>query len=161
MFQLLTIAFIISVIYVIRYIRKQPVEKRTGLALKYGLYGLAIVFIILVMTGRMHWIAGAIAATLPLVQRFLPIILRVLPFIKQINPAQAKGNSNTNNSSTIDLEQALKIFGFETMTTEEEVIQRHRELIQKNHPDRGGSDFLAAQINEAKDVLLNAIQNNG
>ncbi len=161
MFQLLTIAFIIGVIYVIRHIRKQPVEKRTGLTLKYGLYGLAIALVILVMTGRMHWIAGAIAATLPLVQRFLPVILRILPFIKQINPAQAKENSDTNNSSTIDLDQALKIFGFETITTEEEVIQRHRELIQKNHPDRGGSDFLAAQINEAKDVLLNAIKNNG
>jgi DnaJ-class molecular chaperone len=56
----------------------------------------------------------------------------------------------------MDVEQALQVFGFDAVPAEEKIVKRHRELIQKNHPDRGGSDFLAAQINQAKDVLIDA-----
>lgn len=49
---------------------------------------------------------------------------------------------------------ALAALGLQEGATRDEVLAAHRKLIQKLHPDRGGNDFLAAQINLARDVLL-------
>jgi hypothetical protein len=56
--------------------------------------------------------------------------------------------------SGMSREQALDVLGLRDGALREEIVTAHRRLIQKLHPDRGGSSYLAAQLNEAKRVLL-------
>ena len=51
-------------------------------------------------------------------------------------------------------EEALAVLGLAQGATDEEIRAAHRRLIQRMHPDVGGSADLAARINRAKDVLL-------
>lgn len=50
--------------------------------------------------------------------------------------------------------EALQVLGLKAGASLEDVKIAHKRLIKEFHPDKGGSDYLAAKINEAKDILL-------
>jgi hypothetical protein len=63
-------------------------------------------------------------------------------------------HGGTANAAGVTRAEALAVLGLEEGASEEDIVAAHRTLIQKLHPDRGGNDYLAAKINEAKDFLI-------
>jgi hypothetical protein len=127
----------------------------------------------LAATGRLHWLAAAGAALLPVLRRlmgllrFLPVIGRVLGDLRRPGSAsgsQADGAASGDRRRTGEFspagrggmtrDDALALLGLPRDASREAIVDAHRRLMQRVHPDRGGSVALAQQLNEARRVLL-------
>jgi DnaJ domain len=97
------------------------------------------------------------AESLPLLESYLD---RRFPTWRQNAQGDAAGRQRrAAASSKMTDEEAYQILGLKPGAGREEIGRAHRMLMKKLHPDQGGSTYLAARVNEAKEVLLRTHRN--
>jgi hypothetical protein len=67
--------------------------------------------------------------------------------------------SDTKHGQTSDIDDARVLLGVSRFDNAERIRERHRTLIAQNHPDTGGSAERAAELNKARDLLLDDLRN--
>ena len=122
----------------------------------WGIIGsLGAILLILAVTGHLNIITAAIAGLVALLPRAMHFA-KYLPFINRLYQQNNRQQAQTPppGRQALSLDEDREVLGLKPGHTNDDVVQAHRRMMQKVHPDRGGSDYLAAQINKAKDTLL-------
>ncbi len=161
-YSLLIIAIIVTYIWAKRHLARMPEAQRKSMTKNWLLGGVALLVLVLVMTGRAPWVMGVLAALLAVAGRIVQLASFLPMFKKLFGQAPTSGDQQHSSDSGragapqagMSKQHAAEILGVAVDATPEQVKLAHKRLIQKLHPDRGGSDALAKQINKAKDVLL-------
>jgi hypothetical protein len=90
--------------------------------------------------------------SLALVEAYLD--RRIPGWRENVENDAAAGSRGATDSGPMTDQQAYEILGLSSGASKAEIRSAHRRLMKKVHPDQGGSTFLAAKINGAKDRLL-------
>lgn len=156
----LAMVVLIGIMWLLSKCRRMSPAKRKNVVKSVLLYGVGIAILALVVTGKIPWLFALISAAVPWLNRFY-VLKQAWKFFATVrNPdANYRQHSQTHRkpaTSNMSITEAYEVLGLTPDANSHAIIEAHRKLMHKNHPDRGGSDYLATRINQAKETLLNA-----
>jgi DnaJ domain len=111
-------------------------------------------------------VLGALTIFFGVTERWLPAVFlggvvwallqgaRLWPAGRPDEESREAPQPHQPSASKISRAEALRVLGLQEGASDDDIRAAHRKLILQTHPDKGGSDYLASKINEAKDVLL-------
>jgi hypothetical protein len=157
---LLLVSLLVSIVWIGPWLKRTPKQNRDSVCKKL-IFGAVLVLVLgSVASGRLNWLFALLGVLFASLSRLLPLVINFFPHLQklwtlfQFSKNQKQNTSDSVRFAALTRAQALEILGLKPGATEQEIIAAHRKLISRVHPDKGGSDYLAAQINLAKQVLL-------
>ncbi|PJB71991.1 MAG: molecular chaperone DnaJ [Alphaproteobacteria bacterium CG_4_9_14_3_um_filter_47_13] len=130
----------------------------------FGIYGLYRFFLsanvkqvwALLLTGSFLAISTALffLALTGRLPAALALLVGLWPFGVALWQKKKKARPESPSSSTMTREEALEVLGLKENASKEDIKKAYKDLIKKNHPDQEGTQWLAARINQARDILL-------
>lgn len=114
----------------------------------------AVLALILLATGKA--LLAAVPALFAVFRMFGPIIVKRLLSGVDFGrfAGSSRGGQGGSNHANLSREEALEVLGLEEGASEKEITDAYRRLMAQVHPDKGGSDWMAAKLNAARRTLL-------
>ncbi len=154
---LLVVGILVALFYALRWFSKAKVEDAKRATRNALLLMLLAVVLFLSVTGKLHWIFAVVGMAIPLLGKAWRAWQAFNWLRSRVKPQQQRQKS-TVNKKNFEITVAHTTLGLQENAGRDEIISAHRKLMSQAHPDKGGSDQQAQQINAAKDLLLKNIE---
>lgn len=156
---IIILAALVLGLWLWQWVKAGYLKQGRPFAVKVFIATIAIILLALAAMGRVHWLGAVLASLLAAIRFALPFILRNIPMLHNLLKragihSQQTHQQHQTSSTQMNETEAYAILGLGPNASDEEIVAAHRRLIQKLHPDRGGNEYLATQLNLAKDALL-------
>lgn len=136
------------------WLTRQPPGKVRSVLIAVAMLTVAGVGLALVLSGRMAGLVALIAGLSPWLSR----VTRLHQLWRLFRGLSTRPNPSPSPppraDSAMTRAQAFEILGLPPTASRDEIRAAHLRLMQANHPDRGGSTWIAARLNQARDLLL-------